>query len=141
MKFVCVPCDRPMKLGSSAAPAAGAISLTYACPECGYEFAMVTNAHETQLVSSLGVKIEGDQASTGSKCPLTGVARELTGAQATASAGRDVPWTPQAEARMAGVPEFVKPFVRGGIDRFAREKGYREVTEKVLDEARHVWGT
>jgi hypothetical protein len=139
MKFVCIPCERPMTLAATASPEAGAIALTYGCPDCGYEFAMVTNAHETQLVSSLGVKIEGsDAARTGSKCPFTGVARELQAQASPVISG--VPWTPQAEARMAGVPEFVRPFVRSGIDRFARERGYSEVTEGVLDEARQTLG-
>ena len=56
MKFLCVPCDTPMKLEEKSMPEPGSVALVYGCPDCGYEFAMLTNAHETQVVSSLGVK-------------------------------------------------------------------------------------
>src|SRR3972149_6979823 len=57
MKFLCVPCDTPMKLQTVAPPERGSLSVVYACPECGYEMAMLTNPFETQLVQSLGVRI------------------------------------------------------------------------------------
>src|SRR5512132_4423105 len=57
MKFLCVPCDSPMKLHSVSPPEGGSLSVVYSCPECGYEMAMVTNAYETQVVQSLGVRI------------------------------------------------------------------------------------
>ena len=42
-------------------------------------------------------------------------------------AGRAEPipvrWTAAAEARLANIPEFVRPMARTGIERFAREKG------------------
>ena len=57
MKFLCVPCDSPMKLQSVGPPERGSLSVVYSCPECGYEMAMLTNAFETQMVQSLGVRI------------------------------------------------------------------------------------
>ena len=57
MKFLCVPCDSPMKLQTLAPPEGGSLSVVYSCPECGYEMAMLTNPFETQLVQSLGVRI------------------------------------------------------------------------------------
>ena len=57
MKFLCVPCDSPMKLQSVAPPERGSLSVVYACPECGYEMAMLTNAYETQVVQSLGADV------------------------------------------------------------------------------------
>ena len=81
MKFLCVPCDSPMKLQTIAPPERGSLSVVYACPECGYEMAMLTNAYETQVVQSLGVRIgpetEAGASSTGSasaagpKCPFS----------------------------------------------------------------------
>ena len=61
MKFLCVPCDSPMKLQSVGPPEGGSLSVVYSCPECGYEMAMLTNPFETQLVSSLGVRIGPDR--------------------------------------------------------------------------------
>jgi hypothetical protein len=132
MKFLCVPCDVPMKLASRAMPEPGSIALVYSCPDCGYEFAMLTNAHETEVVSSLGVRIGGEEASSGSKCPFTGMVRELE----RPAAGGSIPWTAAAQRRMANVPELVLPMVRTGIERFARERGYAEIDERVLDEAK-----
>ena len=60
MKFLCVPCDSPMKLQSVGPPERGSLSVVYSCPECGYEMAMLTNAYETQVVQSLGVRIGPD---------------------------------------------------------------------------------
>ena len=47
MKFLCVPCDSPMKLQSVGPPEGGSLSVVYACPECGYEMAMLTNTSDT----------------------------------------------------------------------------------------------
>ena len=60
MKFLCVPCDSPMKLQTVGPPERGSLSVVYSCPECGYEMAMLTNAYETQVVQSLGVRIGPD---------------------------------------------------------------------------------
>jgi hypothetical protein len=51
-----------------------------------------------------------------------------------------VRWTAAAEARLAKIPEFVRPMARTGIERFAREKGASEVDEQMLDEARDFFG-
>lgn len=142
MKFLCVPCDRPMQLEGDPRSEKGSVSLVYSCPDCGYEFAMLTNPMETQVVGSLGVKLggeagEGAAASGESNCPFTGMVRE---AAEGAAAERSFPWTPRAEARMESVPEFVKPMVKTGIERFARERGYSEVDESVLEEAKSFLG-
>jgi len=51
-----------------------------------------------------------------------------------------VVWTAAAEARLANIPEFVRPMARTGIERFARENGSLEVDEKILDAARDFFG-
>jgi hypothetical protein len=61
MKFLCVPCDTPMKLQTLGPPDGGSLSVVYSCPDCGYEMAMLTNPFETQLVQSLGVRIGPDR--------------------------------------------------------------------------------
>jgi len=144
MKFLCVPCDQPMKIQSVSPPDRGSISVVYACDACGYEMAMLTNAFETQLVSSLGVKVApasdaaAAAASTGSKCPFAGM---VAGASAeTADAGAAIRWTAEAGARMESVPAFVRPMARSGIEKFAEENGYRTIDAKVLDEARSRFG-
>jgi hypothetical protein len=49
-------------------------------------------------------------------------------------------WTAAAEARLANIPEFVRPMARTGIERYARERGATEVDETMLDAARQFFG-
>jgi len=150
MKFLCVPCDTPMKLQAVAPPDGGSLSVVYACPACGYEMAMLTNAYETQIVQSLGVRIgpagaAAEDAAAKAGCPFSAM---LPGSSGTADgAARGVAldpdavrWTAAAEARLANIPEFVRPMARTGIERFARERGTLEVNEQVLDAARDFFG-
>jgi hypothetical protein len=146
MKFLCVPCDSPMKLQAVGPPDRGSLSVVYACPECGYEMAMLTNAYETQVVQSLGVRIgpsaSGSTAetSTTSKCPFSAMIPGSDPAGLRAGDPAAVRWTAAAEARLANIPEFVRPMARTGIERFAVERGAPEVDEKILDEAREFFG-
>ena len=160
MKFLCVPCDSPMKLQTVGPPERGSLSVVYSCPECGYEMAMLTNAYETQVVQSLGVRIgpesDGKALSTSSTgCPFTGMIPATGEAQPGQAGARDartlrvgveasestsVRWTAAAEARLANIPEFVRPMAKTGIERFALERGALEVDEKVLDAAKDFFG-
>jgi hypothetical protein len=157
MKFLCVPCDSPMKLQTVGPPQGGSLSVVYSCPECGYEMAMLTNPFETQLVQSLGVRIgpgarpsdamatEGG-ATAGSRCPFSAMMPAGDGALADqaphvqAADPMVIRWTSGAEARLANIPEFVRPMARTGIERFARERGTLEIDDKVLDAARDFFG-
>ena len=154
MKFLCVPCDSPMKLQSVGPPERGSLSVVYSCPECGYEMAMLTNAYETQVVQSLGVRIGPAKRQGGGhvrhRLPVHRddsrdwrvSTRSGRGATAGVEAGEPTPvrWTAAAEARLANIPEFVRPMARTGIERFARERGALEVDEKILDAARDFFG-
>ena len=164
MKFLCVPCDSPMKLQTVAPPERGSLSVVYYCPECGYEMAMLTNPFETQMVKSLGVKVGGASApaapfqhitasmaggrtdafegdvppaadATGRGCPFGAMVNEAAGEPAAAIA-----WTPEAAARVANIPSFIRPMAKKAIERFAEAQGYPTVTEAVMDEARTAIG-
>ena len=78
MKFLCVPCDSPMKLQTVGPPERGSLSVVYSCPECGYEMAMLTNR-----VRDAGRPVTrradwsrdqrsgvGRQRASGAKCPF-----------------------------------------------------------------------
>jgi hypothetical protein len=151
MKFLCVPCDSPMKLQSVGPPERGSLSVVYSCPECGYEMAMLTNAYETQVVQSLGVRIgpstdsaqATDASAKTSGCPFSAM---IPGSSANAASkpatGEPIPvrWTAAAEIRLEKVPAFVRPMARAGIEQFARDNGSLEVDEKILDAAREFFG-
>jgi hypothetical protein len=112
--------------------------------------AMLTNAYETQVVQSLGVRIgpasgveagrESGPAEASAKagCPFTGMIPGVGEAQPAEP--NSVRWTAAAEARLANIPEFVRPMAKTGIERFARERGAMEVDEKILDAARDFFG-
>ena len=146
MKFLCVPCDSPMTLQTVGPPEGGSLSIVYSCPECGYEMAMLTNAYETQMVQSLGVRIgpattAAAPGTSGARCPFTAMIPGSEEARPVpASEPPPVRGTAAAEARLEKVPEFVRPMARTGIERFARDKGAPEVDETILDAARDFFG-
>ncbi|OGL00484.1 MAG: protochlorophyllide oxidoreductase, partial [Candidatus Rokubacteria bacterium RIFCSPHIGHO2_02_FULL_69_13] len=45
-------------------------------------------------------------------------------------------WSGEAEARVERIPSFIRPMARKAIERYAEGKGYRTITEAVMDEAR-----
>jgi hypothetical protein len=143
-----------MKLQTVSPPERGSLSVVYSCPECGYEIAMLTNAYETQVVQSLGVKIGPAEAGAsaghteapakaGTKCPFGAMIPATGDGEARpVQAGESMPvrWTAAAEARLANIPEFVRPMARTGIEKFAQDRGALEVDEKILDAARDFFG-
>lgn len=147
MKFLCVPCDSPMRIASTAESEPGSLAVVYACPACGYEMAMLTNAQETQMVRSLGVRI-GPAAAAGSavagasadgplstsKCPFSAMLPPKTVAADGPS------WTAGALARLEAIPEMVRPMAKAGIEMVARESGRSEIDEELLATARARFG-
>lgn len=59
MKFLCIDCDHVMDFTERAIPGDGTMAAVFSCGRCGREIAMLANPMETQLVSSLGVKVGG----------------------------------------------------------------------------------
>ncbi len=158
MKFLCVECDEAMSLAETRGPDRGSMTVVFGCPMCGRQTAMLTNASETQVVRSLGVKIGGQAVSaepmegirTGlaassvgasgsgaeggaSKCPFTGMVNE-------AFVRSDMPWTEEARQRMENIPASARGMVMQSVERYAEAEGLAEVTEAVLDRARSGMG-
>lgn len=162
MKFLCVACDAAMTLVETRGPDEGSMALVYGCPTCGQQTAMLTNAMETQMVRSLGVKIGGRTVSaepmetvrttlahqrepeaapapqaSGGKCPFTGVVNEAIEQQ---QANGGPVWTEEAEARIERVPPFIRSMVKKGVEDYAREQGYAEISASVMDEVKGRFG-
>lgn len=145
MKFLCVPCDEAMTLAGTEGPEEDSLTVIFACPRCPNKVAMLANPLETQLVRALDVKMGGPGSHP---APLQFVrstlARKREGLEmdAGAGAGADagLTWSPEAARRLERVPEFIRPLARQGIERFAAERGYQEITEQVMDEARQAIG-
>lgn len=161
MKFLCVPCDTPMRLRATEESEPGSLSVIYSCPACGYEIAMLTNQHETDMVRSLGVRIGPAAAAaiaapgtapaagataaageTAGRCPfgamLGGAMTDAPGAAPSVAAGPA--WTAEALARLEAIPEMVRPMARAGIEMVARENGQPLIDEAVLATARARFG-
>ena len=149
MKFLCIGCDEQMKLLQTIPPDEGSgISVVYGCPSCSNRIGMLTNPWETQVVTSLGVKIggktvsqiEADQASDDglSKCPFSEMVREMGAADQPRPGGPT--WTQEAFQRLQNIPEFVRPMARQGIEKLAADQGYSTIDERVLDEAKEFFG-
>ena len=80
----------------------------------------------------IGPQVEAGAASTsGGSCPFSAMIPG-NGEVQPGKAGEPAPvrWTAAAEARLANIPEFVRPMAKTGIERFAQERGALEVDEK-----------
>jgi Proto-chlorophyllide reductase 57 kD subunit len=77
------------------------------------------------------------------KCPFADVvasAYNETQDVSIAAASDAIVWTAEAEQRVAErIPSFVRAMARMGIEKYARERGYREITPQVLDEAKNIF--
>lgn len=71
----------------------------------------------------------------GPGCPFAAM---VQGAEAAAEDGPA--WSPEAEARVERIPEFIRPMARKAIERFAQGRGYRTITLEVMDEAKALMG-
>jgi hypothetical protein len=167
MKFLCITCDEALRHRDTRGPEEGVMTVIFACPGCGWEMAMFTNPWETQMVRSLDVKIggrpvpaeplemlrsslgQGKGASSAAtshdapKCPFADVVASAYNEAQTPpepTASSDLRWTREAEERIAQrIPSFIRPMARLGIEKYARERGYREITPQVLDEAKNIF--
>ncbi len=148
MKFLCIPCDEVMGFAERQIPGDGTMAAVFACPDCGREMAMLTNPMETQLVSSLGVKVGGRevpaQPMEGVRTGLAGARDEAfqeveTDASPPANSG-PVRWSPEAVDRLERVPRFVRGMVKRIYIDYARERGIETLTPAIMDVARAELG-
>lgn len=134
MKFLCLRCDEPMSIGEVEGSDDNSVGITFVCKKCSNRFAMFTNPMETQLVRGLGVHIGG--RSIPAK-PMEVIKDTLVTKEDTEDT---LVWDSAANARLNNVPPFVRDMARSAIERYAREKGYKDITIEVMDEARKVYG-
>ena len=152
MKFLCIRCDEVMRFAERQLPGDGTMAAVFTCAKCGREVAMLTNPMETQLVSSLGIRVGGREVP---EQPLELVRSELAAGRADAfddvapaapdvratpgGAGR-VEWSDDAQQRLANVPGFVRGMVKRIYTDYARERGIARITPDVMDRARRDLG-
>ncbi len=138
MKFLCVQCDAKMNLEETSGPdEEGSLAVVFQCTSCKNQVAMLTNAHETQMVTSLGVKIGAEGEEGKAKCPFS---QALSDSGETPKKETSFPWTESALARLSNIPDFVRPMAKTGVEQYAEANGFKEVSEEVLDKARGMFG-
>ena len=159
MKFLCIDCDRQMAFDERSVPGDGTLAAVFKCPACGRKTAMLANPMETQLVSSLGVKVGGRTVPEADFEGIRGGVAELRDGP-PAEARREVPaevpadvpaevpaakpgpvrWSVDAVERLGHVPSFVRGMVKKIYNEYARERGIEEMTPAVMDRARSDLG-
>ena len=145
MKFLCVECDEQMIFEERQLPGDGTLAAAFRCPDCERIVAMLTNPMETQLVSSLGIKIGGREVP---EQPLEQVRSEVVGGRDDAFIDEEaapirtgaVVWSLAATERLEGVPRFVRGMVKRIYNDYAKENGIAEITPAVMDRARSDLG-
>lgn len=149
MKFLCIECDEQMDFGERQLPGDGTLAAVFRCPACGREVAMLTNPMETQVVSSLGIKIGGREVP---EQPLELVRSSLDGGRDEAFAEppvtspgtlagsppgtSPVEWSEAATQRLEAVPSFVRGMVKRIYTDYAKEHGIHEITPEIMNRAR-----
>ena len=167
MKFLCLDCDEVMEFAERQIPGDGTLAAVFKCGTCDREMAMLTNPMETQLVSSMGVKIGGREVPTqpmelartsleggrddafvlsediplaSGESALASGESPIRGEGAGAAAAGRIVWTSEATGRLERVPSFVRGMVKRIYTDWAREKGVSEITPENMDRARAELG-
>ncbi len=83
MKFVCLNCETYMSLEKVEKPEEGSLGVFFTCPSCSAKFSMVTNAGETNMMNSLGLKLGAKAEPAASMAGLRAVAENGQAAAAT----------------------------------------------------------
>lgn len=161
MKFLCIECDQVMAFAERQIPGDGTMAAVFTCPGCGREMAMLTNPMETQLVSSLGVRVGGRtvpeqpmqltrtsvqdaRAEVFAEAPASPAEGDEADADAvhaaTAPPVTRVQWDPEAVDRLGRVPNFVRGMVKRIYTDWAKENGIATITPAIMDRARTELG-
>lgn len=142
MKFLCLSCDTVMAFAERQLPGDGTMAAVFTCQACGREVAMLTNPMETQLVSSLGIRVGGrtvpEQPMELVRGTLAtgGAAFEDTVEPEPAQRGGRIVWAADANERLARVPAFVRGMVKRIYTDYARERDIGVITPEIMDRAR-----
>ena len=144
MKFLCVPCDEVMAFVERQLPGDGTLTAVFTCPGCEREMAMLTNPMETQLVTSLGVEIGGrtvpEQPMQQTRMAMDSPREDALDAGVEPPPPGPVTWSPEATARLEGVPRFVRGMVKRIYSEYAREQDISVITPAIMDQARSDLG-
>ena len=149
MKFLCIACDTVMDFAERQIPGDGTLAAVFECGSCDREVAMLTNPMETQLVSSMGVKIGGREVPAQ---PMELARTSMEGGSEDVFDPTDEPiqdqtahplrvtWTSEAVGRLDNVPTFVRGMVKRIYTDWAQQNGVNEMNPQIMDRARSELG-
>lgn len=142
MKFLCIPCDAVMAFSERHLPGDGTMAAVFECGSCRREMALLANPMETQLVSTMGVKVGGREVPVQ---PMETVRSSLDGGRPDAfveptGGARSVQWTEDALVRLEAVPSFVRGMVKRIYTDYAKERGIPTISPEIMDQARSDLG-
>jgi hypothetical protein len=145
VKFLCIPCDSVMDFAERQIPGDGTLQVVFVCGSCNQEVAMLTNPMETQLVSSMGVKIGGREVPAQpmelSRTSMEGGKEDVFDQPEIVSTDSQshslrVTWTSEAVGRLDNVPSFVRGMVKRIYTDWAQQNGVSEMNPEIMDRAR-----
>ena len=149
MKFLCIACDTVMDFAERQIPGDGTLAAVFECGSCDREVAMLTNPMETQLVSSMGVKIGGREVPAQ---PMELARTSMEGGSEDVFDPTDEPlqdptahpmrvtWTSEAVGLLDNVPSFVRGMVKRIYTDWAQQNGVNEMNPQIMDRARTELG-
>ena len=149
MKFLCIACDTVMEFAERQIPGDGTLAAVFECGSCDREVAMLTNPMETQLVSSMGVKIGGREVPAQpmelARTSMEGGSEDVFDptdepAQDQTAHPLRVTWTSEAVGRLDNVPTFVRGMVKRIYTDWAQQNGVNEMNPQIMDRARSELG-
>tara|TARA_B100000315_G_scaffold238138_1_gene255628 strand:- start:3634 stop:4266 length:633 start_codon:yes stop_codon:yes gene_type:complete len=144
------------------AVADNSLGITFGCPICKTRFSMVTNAGETSLVTSLGVKLggktapstpfemtretlqgqggkvktDGDGVTSGGVCPFSDMLAVTGITEGSSESSSALSWSAEATERLERIPSMIRPMVKRDIEEYARKNEFSSVTVQVMDDAK-----
>lgn len=80
--------------------------------------------------------MSSDETAEGGKCPFTSVISDAFQEEAAPVEPSGPVWSAEALERLERIPAFVRPMAKMGIESFAKDNGYAEITGEVMDAAR-----
>ena len=133
MEFVRSMLASGREVGLDGASPIGAASGTASASSCPFSAMVNLAAQKPDMHGQSGAPGGAPRGS-----PATGPSG--TTVEAPGTHEYQIAWSPEAERRLERIPEFIRPMIRQGIERFATERGYGLVTEDVMAEARGALG-
>jgi len=99
---------------------------------------LISKKDEYRLKEDSAENINIPSQASAAKCPFPEMITQMD--KQNFSAVQEISWTEGARARIMRIPDFVRDMVSKGIEQHAREKGYKEIDESVMDEVKGNFG-